>query len=158
MTERDIPKVINISLEYPELAWSETLFLKEIHNPNSISIVTEHENQIIAYLCARVVIDECHLQNLGVSQYYRGKGIGTALMGELINRLAPFNASRIFLELRKSNDAALRLYKKMGFQIVAIRKQYYCNPTEEGILMLKTIHEDIYCITSDTTPDAGMRP
>lgn len=139
MTEGDIAEIRSFCKEFPEIAWSETLFLKEIYHPDSISIVAQSETRIVGYLCARVVIDECHLLNIAVHPDCRNKGIGTALIEELQRRLLSTGVKSILLELRKGNEPALALYRRLGFNTIALRRAYYINPIDDGVMMLKEL-------------------
>ncbi len=152
ISERDVPTVVSIAREcsccahtgpsqngYPELAWSEESFFKEVYNPKSATLIAELGDGIVGYVCAGVVIDECHIQNIAVSSQYRGVGIGRALIAQLLLNIRQMGVKRAFLELRKNNQAAIRFYQSLGFKVVALRKDYYANPTEDGLMMVMTL-------------------
>ncbi len=150
ITVRDVPTVVFIAKECafgdpkapktnPELAWSEESFFKEVYNTRSVTLVAELGDEVVGYLCASVVIDECHIQNIAVRPKHRGNGIGHALIEQLLLKLRQRDLKRAFLELRRGNHVAIRLYESMGFKVVALRKDYYVNPTEDGLIMVKTL-------------------
>ena len=74
---------------------------------------------------SQYIVDECHLLNLCVRQEARGQGLGTKMIQYLINQARQKDMGSIFLEVRVSNDAAIRLYDKLGFNEIGIRRGYY---------------------------------
>ncbi len=98
----------------------------EINNINSIVLVNEEEKKINAYLYAVKTIDNIDILSIFVEEKYRKKNIGSNLLKELINNNRYLKQS-IMLEVSTNNTPAINLYKKMGFQIINIRKKYYEN-------------------------------
>ena len=98
----------------------------EINNINSIILVNEEEKKINAYLYAVKTIDNIDILSIFVEEKYRKKNIGSNLLKELINNNRYLKQS-IMLEVSTNNTPAINLYKKMGFQIINIRKKYYEN-------------------------------
>ena len=89
-------------------------------------------NGIIVY---NLLYDRIEIEYIIVSEVYRKKGIGSKLLLEIEKE----NINNITLEVRESNMAAINFYKKNGYKIEAIRKNYYGN--EDGYLMMKEIGE-----------------
>ena len=90
------------------------------------------EEQIAGFVISRSAAgQECEILNLAVSPGFRRRGIGRALVGSL---LAGFTGP-IFLEVRPSNEAAIALYKSLGFQEISRRPGYYQSPPEPAIVM-----------------------
>ena len=79
------------------------------------------------------------MMNIAVHPDYRMRGIGKALINELIPILAARNVLRLALEVRVSNETAIGLYKKLGFEIVGRRPNYYRNPKEDAFIMRKEL-------------------
>lgn len=98
----------------------------EINNINSIVLVNEEEKKINAYLYAVKTIDNIDILSIYVEEKYRKKNLGSSLLEELINNNRYLKQS-IMLEVSTNNTPAINLYKKMGFQIINIRKKYYEN-------------------------------
>lgn len=90
-------------------------------------------SECIGYLYANLICSELNIYNLGIKEKYRKKGYGYKLLDYTIN--SNKGISNIYVELRKSNLAALNLYKKLGFEIYNERSKYYSIPTEDAILM-----------------------
>jgi ribosomal-protein-alanine N-acetyltransferase len=90
--------------------------------------------EILAFLVAHRTDAEWELENIVVAEATRRRGVGTRLLAELASRARAENGSAIFLEVRKSNQNARALYRKMGFEEAGMRKGYYANPPEDAIL------------------------
>ncbi|MCX8027304.1 MAG: ribosomal protein S18-alanine N-acetyltransferase [Thermodesulfovibrionales bacterium] len=135
----DIAELSSLQKEFVELQWTYDAFISDIVNPNCICLKVSVNNQIAGYLIARIIIDECHVTNLFVKDCFRTRGIGSALMEGLFKEISNKGIKRVFLELRMSNTKAIRLYEKFGFRRIAIRKNLYTNPSEDGVFMLKDL-------------------
>lgn len=136
----DIVEISNIKKEFIELQWTYDTFIGDIVNPNCICLKVTIDNQIAGYLIAMIIIDECHITNLFVKDCFRARGIGSALMDGLLKEISNKDVKRVFLELRLSNTRAIKLYEKFGFRRIAIRKNLYANPPEDGLFMLKDLY------------------
>lgn len=95
------------------------------------------DGKVIGTLAYSLIYDRMEIDNIEVNELYRGKGIGTKLMSYLVSVAIQNRVINITLEVRKSNNIAISLYKKFGFREVAIRKFYYGD--EDGILMEKQV-------------------
>jgi len=99
-----------------------------------------HWNQAFAgFAVARYVIAsggaEAELESIAVPRNMRGRGIGRALLGSVIDAAKLHGADRLELEVRASNSAAIRLYQRAGFAKTGRRRSYYRNPDEDAVLM-----------------------
>jgi ribosomal-protein-alanine N-acetyltransferase len=77
---------------------------------------------------------EWEIENIAVAGAARRRGLGTRLMGELMQRARAAEANQIFLEVRESNHAARSLYEKWAFEAAGRRKNYYQKPVEDAIV------------------------
>ena len=91
----------------------------------------------MGYCGAVLVPDEGDVTNVAVSGGEQGHGIGRQLVSELLKRSAAAGVSRLYLEVRKSNERALRLYQALGFEPTGIRKNYYEEPVEDAVVMCR---------------------
>lgn len=91
------------------------------------------------FMMAYTVADECNLLDIATLPAYRGKGVATALVGELKTRLEALGANKIFLEARTKNTPARSLYEKLGFKSVGVRKNYYKDPPDDAVLYTLTL-------------------
>ncbi|MCL1925008.1 MAG: ribosomal protein S18-alanine N-acetyltransferase [Defluviitaleaceae bacterium] len=89
-----------------------------------------------------IVFDTADIINIEVLPKYRRKGIATSLLKdffEICNNAKTGGVSKFFLEVRKSNENAINLYIKNGFEVISERKNYYKKPTENALVMIKNI-------------------
>lgn len=117
--------------------WSRQSVESELANENSVFIVAVEGEIVIGYIGMSVVIDEGYIFNVAVNADFRRKGVGTALINELVTYGKKNNLCFITLEVRESNQAAISLYSDFGFIKVGERKNYYSDPAENAILMTK---------------------
>ena len=94
----------------------------------------------VAGFCAFwLVIDQAHINHLAVLPELRGQGLGTQLLEAVIAEAAHLGAILLTLEVRQSNEPALRLYEKAGFYREGVRKNYYTNPIEDALILSRKI-------------------
>jgi ribosomal-protein-alanine N-acetyltransferase len=91
-------------------------------------------HHMLAFLVAHRVDNEWELENIVVAEESRRRGIGSRLLGKLINEARSRNGSAIYLEVRQSNQSARALYRKLGFEETGSRKGYYASLREDAIL------------------------
>lgn len=111
--------------------WSEQNIISSV---NRDFILVYEEESIEGVIVFSRVLDECELLNFAVLNEKRGKGIGKELLKTSLSDKF-LHSSNIFLEVRESNTPAISLYKKMGFESIGTRKNYYANPQENAVLM-----------------------
>ena len=138
MQEKDIDSVVNISiLSFPS-PWSKESFETELGNNKYARYVIARQNGIVVgYGGMWLVIDESHVTNIAVHPEYRGFGIGKALLDAMINICKDEFIPCMTLEVRFSNIIAQNMYKEFGFKSEGIRKKYYQDTGEDGIIMWK---------------------
>ena len=141
---RDLGDILVIEREsFPLSPWTYGMFLNEISNPLSRSLVAKETNsgpKILGYLFYQVVAFEMHILNLAVHPSFRLKGIGTTLLIKGIeNEHQKGSARYVFLEVRENNEPAIRLYRKLGFKRLGLRKNYYRKENLNAIVMGRPI-------------------
>ncbi len=135
LTEKYLPAVVQLS-DVCGLSKREVAQLQKNINLNDyVMLVSLQENELTGFIEAQIIADEIHLYDVAVAPKFRRQGIAQALIEELT--LQPCSA--ILLEVRESNQAALQLYKKCGFAVDGIRKNYYSSPVENAVLMSRKI-------------------
>ncbi len=140
MTTEHIKDVHKIEEDSFSIPWSEKAFYDELtKNKMAIYIVAKKDNEIIGYGGMWHVINEGHITNVAVKKEYRGKGVGTKIIDAFIDIAKEKEMIGITLEVRVSNDIAKNLYKKNGFIMEGIRKEYYEDNKEDAIIMWKNI-------------------
>jgi len=147
--EEDLDQVININLislkeHYPLWFWKDHLYLW-----GRIFLVAEISPKIVGYVMSRIergfgflkrnFRKLGHIVSIAVHPDYRGRGIGYALMVEVLKRMKElYDADEAYLEVRISNVPAIRLYEKLGFSKVKVIKYYYADG-EDAYLMAKEL-------------------
>ena len=125
MQDCDLAQIMVIDeLVYP-FPWTESIFRDCLH-VGYCCWVMEQDNEIIAYGILSIgAADEAHLLNLSVDPDFQRQGLGESLLLHMIMLAREHTACTIFLEVRPSNDAAIKLYDKHGFCQVGVRNNYY---------------------------------
>ena len=132
-----IKKVDDSCFESP---WSLKAFESELENPIAFYFVAVKDDEVIGYCGYWWTFGEAQITNVAVSPEYRQKGIASALMDEMINHCREMDVFSITLEVRVSNNAAISMYEKYGFERVGLRPKYY-NNKEDALLMTKEIEK-----------------
>ncbi len=144
MSREDVQAVARLEKECFSTPWSESQLLYEVNENTSVSrfLIALSDDIPVGYIGCYLVLDEGGLTNLAVTESFRKKGAATALISALCSRLISEGASFLTLEVRRSNFAAISLYKKLGFLQVGIRKSFYEAPEEDALLFTKYFRED----------------
>lgn len=131
--KEDLSFLAEIEKECIPDPWSLNSFEAEFERDGSVFLTAEEDGEICGFITASRVLGEVSVYNVAVTEKYRRRGIAERLM----SRLAEISdgAEFITLEVRESNNAAIRLYEKLGYKEVGRRKNFYSNPTENAILM-----------------------
>ena len=96
--------------------------------------------QIMGYIVYYLAGDEGHVMNVVTNPKYKKMGVAQAMLDHVHGLFADSRASYSFLELRRSNYGAYRLYKKKGYVYVGLRRGYYADNMEDAILMRKALN------------------
>lgn len=122
--------------------WSLKAFEEAFENKNAVIFSAVADNKVIGFLNGSFVLDEAELLNIAVSEEYRNCGVAGLLLKAFEKELLMRNVVTIYLEVRESNTAARNLYEKYGFVQNGLRKNYYHNPSENAVLMVKELCEN----------------
>ena len=138
MTPADLDEIMAIERASFAMPWTRDQFEREIENPVSypytlMVIDEEGKMKLGAYIIFWIVYDEAHILDIAVRPGLRRRGIATWLFEKVITMLKEAYVRGVFLEVRKSNKAAINLYKKFGFKESYERKKYYGD--EDGLVM-----------------------
>lgn len=141
MKEEDIDGVFEVEKNCFEDYWSKDSFKKELNNNLAKYLVAKVDEKIAGYVGIWFVVDEGHITNVAVHENFRGKKIGDKLIKRLVEVCKDNNIVSMTLEVRASNVVAQNLYRKYGFKMAGIRKEYYSNNKEDAIIMWNDIKE-----------------
>ena len=139
MTMEDCVQVAAIEAVSFSMPWSLAAFTDTVEKDNYRYIVAEEEGEILGYCGFIYVLDEAEIPNVCVKEAARQQGVGTKIMQRLLEDAKQLGITVLYLEVRKSNTAARRLYESLGFTMNGIRKNFYERPTEDAVLMSKTL-------------------
>lgn len=135
MGKEDIFQVIAIEKQTFSEPWSRDGFLQTMEKDENIYLVWDWDGDVIGYCGLWGVLEEGQITNVAVGDSYRRKGIGTSLLKHLIAAGREAGLTAFTLEVRESNESAIRLYEKLGFQKAGIRKKFYRQPEENAFIM-----------------------
>ena len=134
--ERDLVRILRIEKECFSDPWSINLFRSALAEPHTrIFVLEDGEKGVLGYTVSAVVLDEGPLDNLAVTASERGQGHGRMLLDNALKDAQNSGVKRFFLEVRESNEKAIKLYEKAGFTRLAVRRAYYQDPVEDAIVM-----------------------
>lgn len=139
MVAQDITEIMAIEKEAFTMPWSKESYLAEMKNHFAHYLVCDIAGKIAGYGGIWLVFEDAHITNVAVSAEFRRQGIGTAIMQELEKQARAKKTLRILLEVRPSNQPALKTYKKLGFLPSDVRKEYYSDNGEDALIMIKLL-------------------
>lgn len=113
--------------------WSQAVLEQAL--ATNLFLLFETEGQIVGYGILLPLFGEGEILQLAVHPAFRRQHIGTALLQALTEQAEQKQMTRLFLEVRRSNLAAQKLYQSFGFRLIGQRKQYYSDPPEDALLM-----------------------
>ncbi len=144
MDEVDLPEVLINERSAYSHPWSETVLRECLGGISECWVVTINQT-IIGHGIISHVLDEGHLLNLCIGKSWQGQGLSHQLLNFLMSRLRELGVQKLFLEVRVSNEVAVSLYKKHGFNQIGLRKAYYPagNTREDAIVMAREIDKEI---------------
>ena len=137
MTAAYLDEVATIENDCFSHPWSRRSLESELQNETSRFLVAVEDGRVIGYIGMSAVIDEGYLFNVAVDRQYRKKGVGSALVRELVTFCQKRNYAFLTLEVRESNAPAISLYSRFGFVRVGERRNFYSKPVENALLMTK---------------------
>lgn len=119
--------------------WTLEGYRRELESPNSellcLTTQTRQGEVILGVGCFWAILEEAHITLLIVPPDFQGQGLGQALLWALLNNAVQRQLERATLEVRASNDRALSLYRKFGFQVAGRRKGYYQDSGEDALIL-----------------------
>jgi [ribosomal protein S18]-alanine N-acetyltransferase len=150
MVPADIPAVHELEERlFPVDAWPMQMFVDELSQPETRRyLIAEAPDGIIGYaglMCIEPIAD---VQTIAVVPEYEGRGIGSALLRELISEGRRRGAADLLLEVRADNPRAQQLYRRFGFEQIHVRRKYYRDGVDALIMRLElanvlAVHQDV---------------
>ena len=137
MLHQDLDQVSALEAEIFSVPWSRQGFVDSLEQVNTLYLVALEGTKVVAFCGMLQALDEADITNVAVDQEHRGRGIGQAMLRDLMERGAQRGITSYTLEVRVGNKPARNLYRKLGFQEEGIRKNFYEKPTEDAVIMWK---------------------
>jgi len=138
MREEDLAEVLAIERICFSNPWTQDTFRGEIQNKAisfPLAVIHPGDKKLIGYVIFWQIGDEAQINNIAIHPDYQGRGFGEQTLRYVLDRLRENGIHFVSLEVRVSNLPALRLYRKIGFAVLGIRKEYYTNPAEDAYVM-----------------------
>ena len=139
----DAPKIARLEEKCFPDPWSERDIQDLICTKGAMCFSAVDGDRLIAYVTGRIIAPEGEIYRVAVDPEYRQRGIGYRLLDYAMKTSRGDGLETTFLEVRVGNIAARNLYTAYGFKEVSIRKNYYKNPTEDAVIMLKASRVDL---------------
>ena len=138
MIEKHVAQVAELEkICFGSAAWSENSITSELKNQLSLWLVALDGETVAGYVGSQTVMDESDMMNVAVHPDCRRQGIAEELVNALTDALREKESRCLTLEVRASNEPAKKLYEKLGFVSVGLRKNYYRNPREDALILRK---------------------
>ena len=135
MQKGDVAAVAALEAQIFPMPWSAAGFADTLPREDVIFLVAYEQDELLGYVGIYCTLDEGEITNVAVAPAARRRGVARALLTELKQQLACRNVARIVLEVRVSNEPAIRLYEQLGFSVLGVRKNFYEKPTEDAYIM-----------------------
>ncbi len=136
----DLPQVIAIERRAFPTPWSLAMFVLELSKPSGICLAALDHGVIVGYLVCSRYDTVWHLMNVAVEPARQRQGIASMLLERLFEQADRPN-EQYTLEVRTSNDGAIRLYERFGFRAAGRRRAYYHDNREDALIMWRTVEE-----------------
>jgi ribosomal-protein-alanine N-acetyltransferase len=133
----EIDEVLSIEEASFTNPWTREMYLAELANTgvSFVYLARDARGRALGFCSFWRVLDELHINNLAVLPEHRRAGIGAALLTRVLAEGAALGAKRATLEVRRSNEAARRLYERFAFSVAGVRHGYYSHPVEDALVL-----------------------
>src|ERR671937_1108772 len=134
---RDLNAIEDIERASYPTPWSRSMFIGELSKPSSICLgaFDPETDELIAYMIISRYVDAWHVMNVAVAPEQRRHGVATMLLDRLFELTSGDDRRGYTLEVRVSNEGAIRLYERVGFHGRGVRRGYYTDNREDALIM-----------------------
>jgi ribosomal-protein-alanine N-acetyltransferase len=117
--------------------WTREMLARELEGSDvaRVYVLRTPARRVAAFCACWIVFDELHINTLAVDAGLRRQRLATRLLDHVFADAAAAGAQRATLEVRRSNEAALALYRRLGFHVAAVRPRYYHQPDEDALIL-----------------------
>jgi len=138
----DLDEIVAIeNVSYPS-PWPKQIFEREIEAQNSYKRIIRFSGSVVAYIVTWTIHDEVHILNIAVHPDFRKIGLGEMLLRDCLGFSSERGLKLAVLEVRTSNSGAIKLYEKIGFRTLRVRKKYYSDTGEDAYVMLYELESE----------------
>lgn len=134
MRINDVDSIYEIECKLFPNPWPRSFFENDLHRHNTIALVLEDGGRIIGYALATCAAVELHVTNVAVRIEHQRRGLASMMMHEMEDIAAKRGCAYAYLEVRETNEQALRLYEKLGYRVLYERKKYYIDGTDAFVM------------------------
>lgn len=139
MKESDIPEVARLEKEIFPDPWSEGAISETFEQEQTLLLVAYEDRKLIGYLILYFVLEEGEIARIAVIPECRRQGVGARMLLELEDLCEDNGITKLLLDVRESNETAISFYTSYGFVQDGVRRDFYSDPQEDGILMSREI-------------------
>ena len=132
---RDLTAIEVIERSAYPTPWSRSMFAGELAKPSSICLGAFTEGRLLGYLIVSRYVDAWHVMNVAVAPSDQRRGIASALLRNLLELTGDDGRRGYTLEVRVSNEGAIALYERLGFERRGVRRAYYTDNREDALIM-----------------------
>ena len=134
---RDLAAIETIERQSYPTPWSRSMFASELAKPSSISLgaFEPESEELVGYLIISRYVDAWHVMNVAVAPEHRRRGIARTLLDRLFEVTGSDERRGYTLEVRVSNEGAIKLYEQLGFHARGVRRGYYTDNREDALIM-----------------------
>jgi [ribosomal protein S18]-alanine N-acetyltransferase len=139
LTYSDLPQVLAVERRAFPTPWSLAMFVLELSKPSGVCLVARDRGEVVGHLICSRYDTVWHLMNIAVDPEARRRGIASALLGALLQRIDDGSGDvQLTLEVRPTNRGAIALYEHFGFRSAGTRPRYYQDNGEDAVIMWRT--------------------
>ncbi len=139
MERNDVKTLAELEQQCFSQPWNEQMLGEELDNRTAHFLVAKQDGVIAGYIGVFVVCESCYISNIAVFPCFRRQGAAKLLLQSACEIAFENGAESVSLEVRPSNNEAVSLYAKMGFEEVGLRKNFYRKPVEDALILTKTL-------------------
>ncbi len=144
LARNDIEGVLRIAEECSLAVWKREDYQQEVERGNSFLAGVRIDDNLVGFIAVRIYLSETNnnsdyseadILNIGVLESFRGKGIGSLLLDEFLDKAQKLKIRNVWLEVRKSNLEARSFYRRKRFVEIYERRNFYAQPTDDAVVM-----------------------
>jgi len=132
---KDLSAIEEIERRSYPTPWSRSMFAGELTKVSSISLGAFDGDLLVGYVIVSRYVDAWHVMNIAVHPQQRSRGVASALLERLFETTVNDMRRGYTLEVRISNERAIRLYERYGFKRRGVRRGYYTDNREDALIM-----------------------